>query len=239
MAVVRWEFPALLENNGETQMPSSDVIICIGNEKMTLQAAFDYCKGELICSEPSDPENLMDKKFSTPQLFLEQLQKDATTTTNTSETLGGKSVYIDGMFHKNTGADSLGKPEATTLEGDKVVAANGDSFETWSKDGELLVRSVKHPDGEWSLGAIAEIDEFEAMMAAKERAKKNKVAQLAEAIGVDAFKAKAADYASLFRLSGEALDKLISGEVAPSPKQLADFKAMAGDNKLWDLSDQF
>lgn len=75
-----------------------NIIICIGNNEMPLIQAYYYCNGMLWCSEPDDSENYQLKEFKTPLDFLKQLQKDASTTMNTSETVRQESVFLASMF---------------------------------------------------------------------------------------------------------------------------------------------
>lgn len=79
----------------------NNIIICIGNKEMPLMDAYNYCSKTLLCSEPDDSENLQFKEFATPKDFLKQLQKDAATTMNTSETERGKSVYLASMLSRS------------------------------------------------------------------------------------------------------------------------------------------
>lgn len=65
---------------------------------MPLIDAYHYCNKNLLCSEPEDSENLQFKEFDTPKRFLKQLQKDAATTMNMSETERGESVYLKGLL---------------------------------------------------------------------------------------------------------------------------------------------
>jgi hypothetical protein len=79
----------------------NNIIICIGNKEMSLMDAYNYCSKTLLCSEPDDSENLQFKEFATPKDFLKQLQKDAATTMNTSETEGGESVYLKDLLSRS------------------------------------------------------------------------------------------------------------------------------------------
>lgn len=82
----------------------NNIIICIGNKEMPLMDAYNYCSKTLLCSEPDDSENLQFKEFATPKDFLKQLQKDAATTMNTSETERGESVYLASVYLKSSSA---------------------------------------------------------------------------------------------------------------------------------------
>lgn len=79
----------------------NNIIVCIGNKEMPLMDAYKYCNKILLCSEPEDSENLQFKEFDTPKSFLKQLQKDAATTMNTSETERGESVYLASMLSRS------------------------------------------------------------------------------------------------------------------------------------------